>query len=117
MLHHARLSGSNSVVQEAKILPRNLKGNLQNFPLLDRHFIPKLPRDGHVIVGRLVLEAGVEVLHEGLPARGDVAAREEEVHDTMLRPTERIRVTHAGHEREPIKITNSSSGVPVLNVK
>ena len=64
-----------------------------------------------------VLEAGVEVLHEGLPARGDVAAREEEVHDTMLRPTERIRVTHAGHEREPIKITNSSSGVPVLNVK
>ena len=64
-----------------------------------------------------VLEAGAEVLHEGLPARGDVAAREEEVHDTMLRPTERIRVTHAGHEREPIKITNSSSGVPVLNVK
>ena len=64
-----------------------------------------------------VLEAGVEVLHEGLPARGDVAAKEEEVHDTMLRPTERIRVTNAGHEREPIKITNRSSGVPVLNVK
>ena len=64
-----------------------------------------------------VLEAGAEVLHEGLPARGDVAAKEEEVHDTMLRPTERIRVTHAGHEREPNKITNSSSGVPVLNVK
>ena len=34
-----------------------------------------------------------------------------------LRPTEWIRVTNAGHEREPIKITNSSSGVPVLNVK
>ena len=42
-------------MQEAKILPRNLKGNLQSFPLLDRHFIPKLPRDGNVIVGRLLL--------------------------------------------------------------
>ena len=55
MLHHARFSGSNSVVQEAKILPRNLKGNLQSFPLLDRHFIPKLPRDEDDVVRRLVV--------------------------------------------------------------
>ena len=62
---------------------------------------------------------GVEVVvhHEGLPVRGEGEAREGEVLDTMLRPTERIRVMYAGHEREPIKITNSSSGVPVLNVK
>ena len=64
-----------------------------------------------------VLGAEVVVLHEGLLARGGGEAREEEVPDTMLRLTERIRVTNAGHEREPIKITNSSSGVPVLNVK
>ena len=55
MLHHARLSGSNSVVQEANILPRNLKGNLQSFPLLDRHFIPKLPRDEDDVERRLVV--------------------------------------------------------------
>ena len=55
MLHQARLSGSNSVVQEAKILPPNLKGNLQNFPLLERHFIPKLPSDEDVVVGRLAV--------------------------------------------------------------
>ena len=38
-------------------MPRNLKGNLQNFPLLERHLIPKLPRErgGEVIVGRLGL--------------------------------------------------------------
>ena len=64
-----------------------------------------------------VLVAGEGVLHEGLLVRGGEVDREEEVLDTMLRPTERIRVTNAGHEREPIKITNSSSGVPVLNVK
>merc|ERR1719209_2641589 len=63
-----------------------------------------------------VLEAEVVVLHEGLLVRGDGVAREDEVLDTMLRPTERIRVANAGHERVPIKITNSSSGVPVLNV-
>ena len=57
-------------------------------------------------------------LHEGLVLPGGGEARGEEELDTMLRPTERkIRVTYAGHEREPIKITNSSSGVPVLNVK
>ena len=64
-----------------------------------------------------VLGAEVVVLHGGLLVRGDGVVREDEVLDTMLRPTERIRVTNAGHEREPIKITNSSSGVPVLNVK
>ena len=64
-----------------------------------------------------VLGVGVVVLHEGLLVRGGEEAREEEVLDTMLHPTERNRVTNAGHEREPIKITNSSSGVPVLNVK
>ena len=64
-----------------------------------------------------VLVAGEGVLHEGLLVRGGEEAREEEVLDTMLRPTERNRVTNAGHEREPIKITNRSSGVPVLNVK
>ena len=47
-------------MQEAKILPRNLKGNLQSFPLLERHFIPKLLRDEDVVVGRLaVLEIEV----------------------------------------------------------
>ena len=62
MLHQARLSGSNSVVQEANILPRNLKGNLQSFPLLDRHFIPKLLRAEDVVVGRLEMVVVVDVV-------------------------------------------------------
>ena len=62
-------------------------------------------------------EAGVVVLPEVLLVRGGGGDSGEEVLDMRLRPTEWIRVTNAGHEREPIKITNSSSGVPVLNVK
>jgi len=39
--HHALLSGSESVVQEAYTLLRNLNGNLQTFPLLERQRRPK----------------------------------------------------------------------------
>ena len=35
---------------------------MQSFPLLDRHFIPKLPRTGDIIVGRLELETVVEMV-------------------------------------------------------
>ena len=42
VLHQALFSGSNSVVHDAKTLPWNLKGNLQNFPLVERHLSPKV---------------------------------------------------------------------------
>ena len=47
------------MVQEAKVLPRNVKGNLHCLPLLDRQDIPKFPKEDPVGIEDGVVETVV----------------------------------------------------------